>query len=374
MTVGAGHGEDGAGEESVEGQDPQGGEALAQDDYYIYGLVDPQALHETGGDPLLSIFYVGKGRGSRWDQHEKEVRKALAREEFLLERRSSKGQRIHMILDRGQRVPALRLSAGYRDEKDAYHAEALAIDTVGAALAAARRPPLTNATPGHHAGFLWLQEHFVFTETIEQDLVPDGAVPDAGAPDGAADSSVHAAEAEILVKGTAQEMVSPAQRLAPPRSLPAGLLSVEQRVTVFDLLGEDQPGRISRRAWDPYDPWTDLEARERARRYWPIAARTVASWISEPTGMPARLFLGIPEPGGRTVIRYAWEVDREGVWELYAATGRWGIPLGDRVRDHRWLGTCLYETRNGRRVQVLYGYASGIRVLDGPSGERAVGS
>ena len=37
-------------------------EVRVEDGYYIYGLVDPRALHETGGDPLLSIFYVGKGR------------------------------------------------------------------------------------------------------------------------------------------------------------------------------------------------------------------------------------------------------------------------------------------------------------------------
>jgi len=82
--------------------------------------------------------------------------------------------------------------------------------------------------------------------------------------------------------------------------------------------------------------------------------------------MPARLLLGIPQPGGQTVVRYAWDLNPDGRWELYLGSGRWGIPLGDRVRDHPWLGVALYDTRNGRRVQALYGYASGIRVLAGP--------
>jgi hypothetical protein len=141
------------------------GKSPNDEGYYIYGLVDPLALHQTG-DQLLSIFYVGKGNRSRWAHHETEERRALNREEVRLERRSSKAERIRMILDRGQQVPAVRLSAGYLNEADAYRAEALAIDTVNAVLVAAGRPTLTNATPGHHAGFVWLGEHFAFTETV----------------------------------------------------------------------------------------------------------------------------------------------------------------------------------------------------------------
>ncbi|OZM76577.1 hypothetical protein [Pseudonocardia sp. MH-G8] len=88
---------------------------------------------------------------------------ALVREQEELERRerrSSKAERIRKILDRGQQVSAIRLSAGYVDGDDAYEAEAFAIDAVDAALAAAGRPPLTNATPGRYAGFVWLREHF----------------------------------------------------------------------------------------------------------------------------------------------------------------------------------------------------------------------
>jgi hypothetical protein len=207
--------------------------------YYIYGLVDPRALHETGGDPLLSIFYVGKGRRSRWLTHEKDVLDALAREEVLLERRSSKAERIRMILDRGQKVPAVRLSAGYDDEKDAYYAESLAIDTIGAALAAAGRPPLTNATPGHHAGFVWLREHFIFTETAEQDLDRSAFASRPGVP-----------TAEILVKGGSDDLVVPGQRLAARDNLPHDVAALGDRVLAIELLSEDHQDATSRRGWD----------------------------------------------------------------------------------------------------------------------------
>jgi hypothetical protein len=318
--------------------------------YYIYGLVDPLALHQTG-DPLLSVFYVGKGSRSRWVHHEAEERRALDRE-LRLERRSSKAERIRMILDRGQQVPAIRLSAGYVDETDAYHAESLAIDTVNAVLTAAGRPPLTNATPGHHAGFVWLGEHFTFTETTELDTDPVSSP----------EQVRHATE--ILVKGTSDTLIRPAQRRAPVDALPDYLAGFNQQVLAIDSLGGEHPEAIEIRGWDAFDPWTDLEARERARRYWPIAGQRVRSWLLEPETMPKFLLLGIPVPGGRTVVRYAWQINSQGLWDFYTDSGRWGLPLGERARAHPRLGSALYETKNGRRQQVLAGYASGIRILD----------
>jgi hypothetical protein len=257
-----------------------------------------------------------------------------------------------MILDRGQQVPAVRLSAGYLNEADAYRAEALAIDTVNAVLVAAGRPTLTNATPGHHAGFVWLGEHFAFTETVEQDVDP------------AAAAEQGQGVTEIFVKGTSDSIMRPGQRLATASVLPDEVTDLAERVVAIDSLGEDHPETIESRGWDPFDPWTDLEARERARRYWPIAAHRVRSWLADPETSPRCLLLGIPEPDGRTVVRYAWQIDPQGSWEFYIDSRRWGIPLGKRVRDHPRLGSALYETKNGRRQQVLTGYASGIRVLD----------
>jgi hypothetical protein len=98
--------------------------------------------------------------------------------------------------------------------------------------------------------------------------------------------------------------------------------------------------------------------------WWADRAGTEWSWPVEPETLPRCLLLGIPEPDGRTVVRYAWQIDSDGPWEFYVDSGRWRVPLGERIRDHPRLGSALYETKNGRRQQVLTGYASGIRVLD----------
>ncbi|WP_219416956.1 hypothetical protein [Pseudonocardia nigra] len=163
---------------------------------------------------------------------------------------------------------------------------------MGAALAAAGRPPLTNATPGHRAGFVWLREHFVFTETTEQDLpmIEPKEPVDAGDPPAAPST-------EILVKGTEQDLIEPGQRLLRNGSLPSALAGLESKVVAIELLGEDHPEAMVRRGCDPLDPWTDPEARSRARRYWPIGADRVAGWLRDLDTMPDRLLLGILEPG-----------------------------------------------------------------------------
>jgi hypothetical protein len=116
---------------------------------------------------------------------------------------------------------------------------------------------------------------------------------------------------EILVKGNRNDLLEPGQRRGDQSLLPAAVASVMDRVMVIDLLGADHPDGRVRCGWDPLDPWTDLEARDRARRYWPIAAHRVASWIRDPATMQASLLLGIEESGGRTVVRYAWSIDRD---------------------------------------------------------------
>jgi hypothetical protein len=109
----------------------------------------------------------------------------------------------------------------------------------------------------------------------------------------------------------------PGQRLPTASVLPDEVTDLAERVVAIDSLGEDHPETIESRGWDPFDPWTDQEARERARRYWPIAAHRVRSWLAEPETSPRCLLLGIPEPDGRTVVRYAWQIDPQGSWEFY---------------------------------------------------------
>lgn len=320
----------------------------SRDGYYIYGLLDPRAYHETS-DELLSIFYVGKGKGSRWKQHETDVRQDLERTEQRLERDHSKAQRIRRILDSGQEISAVRLSAGYVDEKDAYAAESLAIDTIGALLRHANRPGLTNATPGHHAGFVLLRDHFVFTRTLPYEL----------------DSAANAEDSNpngILVKGTVKDMSMPQERLVDSSMLPAAVAGHAAHIRVIELRHDDDHAP-TRRGWNPLDPWTDEEARQRARRYWPIAAHRVADWLTDPSTMPTQLLLAIPAAHQQTVVRYAWEVDHTRTWEYYPDSNRWGIPLGRRDHEHPMLGRSIREDRDGRDVQVLYNYSSGIRIL-----------
>lgn len=131
----------------------------------------------------------------------------------------------------------------------------------------------------------------------------------------------------------------------------------------FNVLAFSENGpEFERRGWDPNDPWDDGEARERARRYWPLGDKNVLGWFESPKSIPSVLLLGIPDKG-KTVVRYAWEIDPEGRWEYYPEITRWGVPLGRRIHEHRVLGRALCETRNGKRVQVLLGHLSGCRTL-----------
>jgi hypothetical protein len=145
--------------------------------------------------------------------------------------------------------------------------------------------------------------------------------------------------------------------------LPPALARHADRLTPVRFVdGDDGSGGL-RRGWDPFDPWTDAEARERAYRYWPIAEGRVAAWLADSEHAPIALLLGVPTPGGETVVRYAWEIEPSGTWEYYLETGRWGVPLGRRLLEHPRLGRALYEERSGKKRQVLHGYAGGIRVL-----------
>ncbi|WP_026530152.1 GIY-YIG nuclease family protein [Haematomicrobium sanguinis] len=147
-----------------------------ENDFYVYELIDPKAYRETV-DKLLSLFYVGKGKANRLDQHEKDVRKTLRQEEEHLEQYGSKWSRIREILERGESVRSVHLSSGYASEDDANKAETLAIDPVNGLPRAARGPELTNAIPGHEAGFLDLGEHFKFVfaeDVVVSDSVQSG--------------------------------------------------------------------------------------------------------------------------------------------------------------------------------------------------------
>ena len=87
--------------------------------------------------------------------------------------RGSKAERIRKILDRGEDLPGIRLSGGYKDSKDAEFAEALTIALLNTILKQAGLDELTNGTRGNHAGFLPLARHFKFVNTKELIIPPD---------------------------------------------------------------------------------------------------------------------------------------------------------------------------------------------------------
>ena len=198
------------------------------DGYYIYGLIDPAAKRRTKDD-LLSIFYVGKGITRRMFDHEREVLANL-RAEVDLVPRGSKAERIRDILERGETIPAVRLSAGYTDEKDALRAEALAIALVNSVLKQAGQPELTNSNRGYHAGFLPMREYIKFI-LVEDFLIP----PDA-------------TEQVLLVKGDTRELPAGGHQLL-QHGLRDDLTPWRGRIKILGYGA--QKDEFSRPGWDP---------------------------------------------------------------------------------------------------------------------------
>lgn len=171
----------------------------------------------------------------------------------------------------------------------------------------------------------------------------------------------------LLVKGSLDVITEHATR---PIAVPSGLPpTLEDRVDFVELL--DTSG-MERRGWDESDPWDDAEARQRARHYWRIGRDRVVTWLT--SGAPRDLLLAVRGPDGRTVVRYAWEIDPTGRWEAGAQCEWFGIPLGKALDDHPALHTVLLEDRDGRQVQVLKNYVAGWRELPYLGDLRTTGS
>jgi hypothetical protein len=167
---------------------------------------------------------------------------------------------------------------------------------------------------------------------------------------------------DLLVKGTAVEMSLASDVSVDPPEAHEVVAALGERVRLMKTV-DVLDGAKTRRGWDADRPWTAEEAAERARHYWPLALERVIRWCEDPGSAPQSLLLGIPLPDGRTVVRYAWQIDAAGVWSHYVDSGRWGIPIGRPLLSHPRLGHVLYEYRDGRRVQVLLNHSSGIREL-----------
>jgi hypothetical protein len=96
--------------------------------YYVYQLIDPR-----DGKP----FYIGKGQGSRIDQHEFEARNG---------RQSIKCHRIPEIWEAGKRIEK-SIIRYFNDEAEALEFEYQEIDRIGL-------KNLTNQIPGGGEGFV----------------------------------------------------------------------------------------------------------------------------------------------------------------------------------------------------------------------------
>ena len=82
--------------------------------YFVYELIDPRCG---------SVFYVGKGKGNRPRQHEKQARKGAS---------GRKCDRIREIIGAGV-SPEVRIVKRFADELEAYAEEALHIEGIGIA-------------------------------------------------------------------------------------------------------------------------------------------------------------------------------------------------------------------------------------------------
>lgn len=326
--------------------------------YYIYGLVDPREeaeSPETSGlsavtKRLASIFYVGKGAGQRSSAHLAEAREALQQEqEFASDAAySAKIQQIIDLISAGQVPEEIKLAAGFAEEKDAYRAEAMAIETVSAVRETAGRPPLTNAVKGHGIAVENLHTGY-FRRMHVDEVVLGEELP---------------CEPFILVKGTAEDMADEWEYEA----VTCG------REEVLAEFPDDVWGQISvmkevaqlplRRGWDPHQPWEEPEARARACRYWPISKERIVRWIRDHGAAPRHLLLAIAGSEG-TAVHYAWEIDPAGRWDRYDG-GQWGVPLKQQTQQHPLLNKVLKEYRptSGSPVQVLQNYSAGIRIFD----------
>lgn len=317
--------------------------------YYIYGLVDPDvnvSANAALSERLAAVFYVGKGTGNRMDQHGFEAQKLI--EDDLVDEldveRQRKLRRCVEILQSGGKVQTIKLMGGFEREEDAYRAESFAIEAVNAVRAETGRERLTNAVAGHGISTESLETYF--DRLHVEDVV----------------TSLDAEYESILVKGTSEDMES-GNYVAAPVSEFEGNANIPQDVRdAIAFMQQVDGAPILRRRWDRHQPWSDEEARERGRRYWPIDRARVFSWVRGESNPPKYLMLAIPEAQGRTVVRYVWEIDPSQKWEIYAG-GRWGIPLGDAVEDHPYINKSLrVESESGKTVQALLNYSSGIRI------------
>lgn len=330
-------------------------EGALENAYYVYLL-----MKEPVSEPFRveNIIYVGKGKGSRWMQHFT----SSLKNEVNGVNVSDKDQ---AILDALNRVDP---ETGY--EEFAYFVQwgmseraAFALEsTLIKLLKSQPGVHLTNRVSGQHQGEYLLPvgevRRLFGIEDLEVERVSSEALSEF-VPGGSREDDVLC----VVVKGSTHDLNDSSEEVA---------IDIDPDVegTVpTSISRESEASAGTRRRWDPATPWTDAEARERARKYWPISGANVSNLqeIAEDGRLQVAMLVVDPREE-RSVVRYTWRVDPDGQWleyweegesDVFYKLGRYGIPLGESFNEQEdhWLGKCLVREDG---FQILRDLTAGI--------------
>lgn len=335
-------------------------------DFYVYAF-SSKPVEEDVFNPA-NIIYIGKGRGSRWAQHFKEVERPL-RESGELS--SNKHSELASIL---QDLESTELPGDLKYERHAYiirggltSNEAYALEALMISLLTKVGSPITNAVKGLHSENLVMPEgemrRFFNSQTAVVTSVKAAEI-DEYLPGGDRDDRT----LTIVVKGSAEDMPMHEDVIRDENFTDEELEEFfgkrdEPRFEGGVVTATCETEDVTRRGWNPYQPWSEEEARERAYHYWPVSAHNAAKlWAIAEDGR-LELYLGIVDPYTRkTVLRYGWDVTPGEPFLDYGT--RVGFPLSNPRNEKRDenLGCALYRQHD--KKQLLAGLSGGIGFTD----------
>ncbi|MFC8038906.1 hypothetical protein ACFUOZ_06085 [Paenarthrobacter sp. NPDC057355] len=298
--------------------------------HYVYALV-----RTPGAFRMEDIFYIGKGKGLRSRAHFKEAQEAF--------RGTAKQALLRSILEMDDSLENIERHAyvlvGGLSEQDAFNVESALIKMLGGPMG----PQLFNLQSGHSGQdvpqVVPLNEARIYFDALPQvvEKLPVASLADY--------EPMRAGRAVVVVKGTHLPIAEPMQEST----------GEQGPVPQSEIFRETEQLR-NLRGWDPTNPWTDAEARERASVWWAISAQNVLALQALAADKQVLIALLVRDPrSGSSVVRYVWEIDPVGTWQ-FAGT-QWGIPLGRAVEEHPWRGSKLLAPNNR---QVLHGHSTGI--------------
>ncbi|MDN6510519.1 MAG: GIY-YIG nuclease family protein [Corynebacterium sp.] len=305
-------------------------------DYYVYALSRRPVVE---GFDLRNIFYVCKGTGTRWKAHFKETLADLRRKQddpdVVLSR---KKEAISELYETGGDELDIERHA-YLVEWGLSEAEALRTEALVIKMMKTYGNELTNMVSGHHEAEVLMPagevRRFYAAEKEHVERLNSAELADFAPGGPRAEDCVC-----VVVKGSNDD-----------KSFREDELVEGLGETGFQTAYVGEKGETPRRGWDPRWPWSDEEARERARHYWTAKPENAVVLKEIADEGRLQLALAIKDPRAKeTVIRYIWEVDdTEEPWLWYPYgdndAGKVGFPLGrsyDESEDP-WLGKALVQ-------------------------------